>query len=149
MSPLFLPFQAIQEIMSLQPDHGDHHELEQRRREEVDGLKQRCHDLEHRIQILEEEKSNLMSECEQLQTKNPHQRSSSESKDDVNLNKELKKQLEAAQEALFKSDSQRDDLQTKVELMEKQLEDGKNKDGELQKMTEQAVKLKVSNFIDL
>ncbi len=55
---------------------------------------------------------------------------------------EFRKQLESTQEELFKLESQRDELLVKVEVQEKQLEEGMSRETELQKLADQALKLK-------
>ena len=56
--------------------------------------------------------------------------------------KELKRQLEATQEDLYKMEKDRDESQVKVELLEKQLEESQMKEAELQKLADQARSLK-------
>ena len=46
--------------------------------------------------------------------------------------KEWKKKLETMQDDLFKIENQRDELQVKVDLLEKNLEDSQTKEAELQ-----------------
>ena len=44
----------------------------------------------------------------------------------------MSKQVESTQEELYKMETQRDELQVKVEMQEKQLEDAMAKESELQ-----------------
>lgn len=97
-------------------------------------LKQKCHDLENRVTMIEDEKNNVVAECEMLQKM--HSGSSGASaaaKDDSGImNKELKKQMESLQDELFKSENQRDEFSVKAEMLEKQLEEAQGKEMELQ-----------------
>ena len=136
--------QAIQELMSYQ--HQDAPQMltaDQRKVE--DELRQRVHDLEHQLNNLREEKNVLVSEFEQLQntTSQAATRSNTDSNiDSSNIVIDLRKQLEAVQEQLYKSETARDELAAKSEELEKQLDDSKIKEADLQKHADEAVKLK-------
>lgn len=60
--------------------------------------------------------------------------------------KEMKKQVEQLQEDLFKMETQKDELQSKLELAEKQVEESHTREVELQRMADQARALKVYCF---
>ena len=52
----------------------------------------------------------------------------------------MSKQVESTQEELYKMETQRDELQVKVEMQEKQLEDAIAKESELQACTANAMR---------
>ena len=129
--------QAIQELMVAQQAVEDPSDVKQllddlaeahREREE---LKQRVHDLDNQVKLMEDEKANLLAEMEALHQKKPNASLHHVEESSV-MQQELRRQVEVVQEELYKSESQKEELQIKVELMEKQVEEAQAKEVELQ-----------------
>ncbi len=127
------------------------------------------HDLENKVNLVEDEKNNIAMEYELFQKKvgfrttsaspplakltlltlyvvlllpTPLQSSGSDpsassiaGSDSGILSKELKRQLESLQEELFKSEGQRDEASARADVMERQLEESRAKEADMQVST--------------
>merc|ERR1719295_2414435 len=103
---------------------------------ERETLKQRCHELENQVNMLQDEKSNISAEFEQLQAQvTPRGHSLRE-------DAAASRQLETANDELYKMEKERDESHLKVEELEKRLEESQTKEAEMAKVVEQARALK-------
>ena len=112
---------------------------------EREALKQKVHDLENKVTLVEDHKNNVLAELELFQKRSASGGGGDASLRDPDsgiLSKELKRQLESLQDELFKSEGQRDEAQVKADLLEKQLEEAQTREAENQKLADQALKLK-------
>jgi len=114
---------------------------------EREQLKQRCHELENQVNLLQDEKSNMSAEFEQLQAQvgSSGGGQNSGGRDEgsaLRQQKDLRRQLETAQEELYKMEKERDEFQLKIEELDKRLEESAAKESEMQKVVEQARSLK-------
>lgn len=111
---------------------------------EREDLKQKCHELENQVKMLQEDKLNISAEFEHLhaQLSGKTENVGTVSSDTGIRYKELKKQLETTQEDLYKMEKERDELTVKVEEMERAHEESIAKEAELQTLADQARSLK-------
>ena len=113
---------------------------------EREALKQKCHELENRVNLLQDEKSNISAEFEQLQAQVVGTKGGSmamaKTEDFGQQQKQLKRQLESTQEDLYKMEKERDELAVKIEELEKNIEESTSREAELQKAADQARSLK-------
>merc|ERR1711997_556362 len=110
-----------------------------------EALKQKCHELENQVNLLQDEKTNMSVEFEQLQAQ-VHGKGVAKTDEfggSGNIQtKQLKKQLETAQDDLYKMEKERDELTVKVEDLEKTVEEANAREADLQKAADQARSLK-------
>ncbi|KAM6475498.1 protein Hook homolog 2 isoform 3-T3 [Liasis olivaceus] len=109
--------------------------------EETDDMRQHCHDLEHQISILMEEKNLLVLENKTLR----EQKCSLES-DAAGLTGKklllLQSQIEQLQEENFRLESGRDDFRVRCEDLEKEVQEMQHRNEELTSLAEEAQALK-------
>lgn len=116
--------------------------LEESNREREE-LRQRCHELEIQVKLLTENKSIMNAELELLQSqvKGKNFDADSHSGADFQI-KDLRRQLEKAQEDVYKIEKEKDEFSVKVEELEKTLEESATRETELQTLADQARQLK-------
>uniref|UniRef100_A0A8C5WNP8 Hook microtubule tethering protein 2 n=1 Tax=Laticauda laticaudata TaxID=8630 RepID=A0A8C5WNP8_LATLA len=109
--------------------------------EETDDMRQHCHDLEHQISILMEEKNLLVLENKTLR----EQKCSLES-DAAGLTGKklllLQSQIEQLQEENFRLENGRDDFRVRCEELEKEVQELQHRNEELTSLAEEAQSLK-------
>ncbi|XP_034262489.1 protein Hook homolog 2 isoform X1 [Pantherophis guttatus] len=109
--------------------------------EETDDMRQHCHDLEHQISILMEEKNLLVLENKTLR----EQKCSLES-DAAGLTGKklllLQSQIEQLQEENFRLENGRDDFRVRCEDLEKEVQELQHRNEELTSLAEEAQSLK-------
>ncbi|XP_026537306.1 protein Hook homolog 2-like isoform X2 [Notechis scutatus] len=109
--------------------------------EETDDMRQHCHDLEHQISILMEEKNLLVLENKTLR----EQKCSLES-DTAGLTGKklllLQSQIEQLQEENFRLENGRDDVRVRCEDLEKEVQELQHRNEELTSLAEEAQSLK-------
>ncbi|XP_053988157.1 protein Hook homolog 3 [Hylaeus anthracinus] len=104
-------------------------------------LAQRCHELDHQLSLLQEEKAALVAENKKLQERldefdNPEESGS------ILRYSGLRKEVEALKDELFKVETSRDDYRLKVELLEKEVLELRSRQEDLQKTAAKANHLK-------
>lgn len=136
---------AIQEM--IQSGSADQREniksvLEDSNREREE-LRQRCHELEIQVKLLTENKSIMTTELDNLQAQVKGKVLDAESYSGADFQiKDLRRQLEKAQDDVYKIEKEKDELSVKVEEAEKQLEEAVTRETELQTLADQARQLK-------
>jgi len=109
-------------------------------------LKQKCHELENQVNLLQDEKTNMSVEFEQLQAQvmGKGMLKTEEIGNGAGSiqTKQLKRQLEVTQDDLYKMEKERDELTVKIEELEKTIEENTAREAELQKAADQARTLK-------
>ncbi|XP_023335122.1 protein Hook homolog 3 [Eurytemora carolleeae] len=108
---------------------------------EKEGLAQRCHELELRLNLLMEEKSNLSAEFEHLQAQ-LGSKGTGVLPDSGIRYKELKKENENLKQEMESMEAAKYETQHKVDELTQQLEESEEKLVELQKLAEQSRSLK-------
>ncbi|KAF4533458.1 hypothetical protein B566_EDAN001185 [Ephemera danica] len=115
----------------------------QRVTEERDHMKQRCHELDMQAVLLQDDKVSLQSEIKKLQDKLKDLEGLEETGGSNQRNtKDLKKQVDACKEELFKAETARDDYRAKVKQLEREVLEMQARQLELQQATEEARLLK-------
>ena len=116
--------------------------LEESNREREE-LRQRCHELEIQVKLLTENKSIMSAELDNLQAQMQGKTSESESVTGADFQiKDLRRQLEKAQDDVYKIEKEKDEFAVKMEDLEKTLEESSTREGELQVLADQARKWK-------
>jgi len=138
-----MPTHSIQSIPILEDDLQVKKLMEEMEstRVEKESLAQKCHELEMRLNLMKEEKSNLSAEFEHLQAQ-LGSRGSGGPVDSGIRYKELKKENETLKQEMESLESQKDETQSKLEELEGRLEESEEKVTELQKVADQARGLK-------
>merc|ERR1719186_2190193 len=138
-----MPTHSIQSLPILEDDMQVKKLMEEMEstRVEKESLAQKCHELEMRLNLMKEEKSNLSAEFEHLQAQ-LGSRGSGGPVDSGIRYKELKKENETLKQELESLESQKDETQAKLEELEGRLEESEEKVTELQKLADQARALK-------
>lgn len=138
-----MPTHSIQSLPILEDDMQVKKLMEEMEstRVEKESLAQKCHELEMRLNLMKEEKSNLSAEFEHLQAQ-IGSRGSGGPVDSGIRYKELKKENETLKQELESIESQKDETQAKLEELEGRLEESEEKVTELQKLADQARGLK-------
>jgi len=136
---------AIQEMIKSGsgPGDGDHimSVLEDSNREREE-LRQKCHELEIQVKLLTENKSIMTTELDNLQAQVKGKiEAESYSGADFQI-KDLRRQLEKAQDDVYKIEKEKDELSVKVEEADKALEEASTRETELQALADQARQLK-------
>ena len=136
---------AIQEMIksgSADPRENIMSVLEDSNREREE-LRQRCHELEIQVKLLTENKSIMTTELDNLQAQVKGKVLDAESYSGADFQiKDLRRQLEKAQDDVYKIEKEKDELSVKVEEAEKQLEEAVTRETELQTLADQARQLK-------
>jgi len=144
--------QAIQEVLMMQstqslPNVEDDAQVKklmdemEQTKQQKEILAQKCHELEMRLNLLQEEKSNLSAEFENLQAQIVSRTGGGPVETGIRY-KELKKQNETIKEELESMETQRDEFQAKVDELESRLEESEVREAELQKLASQSRGLK-------
>merc|ERR1712223_1843938 len=116
--------------------------LEESNREREE-LRQKCHELEIQVKLLTENKSIMTTELDNLQAQVKDKVLDAESYSGADFQiKDLRRQLEKAQDDVYKIEKEKDELSVKVEEAEKQLEEAVTRETELQTLADQARQLK-------
>jgi len=138
-----MPTHSIQSIPILEDDLQVKKLMEEMEstRVEKESLAQKCHELEMRLNLMKEEKSNLSAEFEHLQAQ-LGSRGSGGPVDSGIRYKELKKENETLKQEMESLESLKDETQAKLEELEGRLEESEEKVTELQKLADQARGLK-------
>jgi len=138
-----MPTHSIQSLPILEDDMQVKKLMEEMEstRVEKESLAQKCHELEMRLNLMKEEKSNLSAEFEHLQAQ-LGSRGSGGPVDSGIRYKELKKENETLKQELESIEAQKDETQSKVEELEGRLEESEEKVTDLQKLADQARGLK-------
>jgi len=138
-----MPTHSIQSLPILEDDMQVKKLMEEMEstRVEKESLAQKCHELEMRLNLMKEEKSNLSAEFEHLQAQ-LGSRGNGGPVDSGIRYKELKKENETLKQELESIESQKDETQAKLEELESRLEESEEKVTELQKLADQARSLK-------
>merc|ERR1719195_395151 len=138
-----MPTHSIQSLPILEDDMQVKKLMEEMEttRVEKESLAQKCYELEMRLNLMKEEKSNLSAEFEHLQAQ-MGSRGNGGPVDSGIRYKELKKENENLKQELESIESQKDDTQAKLEELEGRLEESEEKVTELQKLADQARGLK-------
>jgi len=138
-----MPTHSIQSLPILEDDMQVKKLMEEMEstRVEKESLAQKCHELEMRLNLMKEEKSNLSAEFEHLQAQ-IGSRGSGGPVDSGIRYKELKKENETLKQELESIEAQKDETQAKVEELEGRIEESEDKVTELQKLADQARGLK-------
>jgi len=136
---------AIQEMITSgsTKGEGDHimSVLEDSNREREE-LRQKCHELEIQVKLLTENKSIMTTELDNLQVQVKGKiEAESYSGADFQI-KDLRRQLEKAQDDVYKIEKEKDELSVKVEEADKALEEAATRETELQTLADQARQLK-------
>lgn len=144
--------QAIQEVLMMQstqslPNVEDDAQVKklmdemEQTKQQKEILAQKCHELEMRLNLLQEEKSNLSAEFENLQAQIVSRTGGGPVETGIRY-KELKKQNETIKEELESMETQRDEFQAKNDELESRLEESEIREAELQKFATQSRGLK-------
>jgi len=144
--------QAIQEVLMMQstpslPNVEDDAQVKklmdemQQTKQQKEILAQKCHELEMRLNLLQEEKSNLSAEFENLQAQVVSKTGGGPVETGIRY-KELKKQNETIKEELESMETQRDEFQAKTDELVSRLEESEIREAELQKLASQSRGLK-------
>merc|ERR1719483_815952 len=138
-----MPTHSIQSIPILEDDLQVKKLMEEMEstRVEKESLAQKCHELEMRLNLMKEEKSNLSAEFEHLQAQ-LGSRGSGGPVDSGIRYKELKKENETLKQEMESLESLKDETQAKLEELEGRIEESEDKVTELQKLADQARGLK-------
>lgn len=116
--------------------------LEESNREREE-LRQRCHELEIQVKLLTENKSIMSAELENLQAQVKGKVLDADSNSGADFQiKDLRRQLEKAQEDVYKIEKEKDEFSVKVEELEKTLDESATREAELQALADQARQLK-------
>ncbi|XP_013415210.1 protein Hook homolog 3 isoform X2 [Lingula anatina] len=119
--------------------------------EAKEEMAQRCHELDLQVAALQEEKSSIIAENERLLDKLNRGENLEDPSSLWKLDtstpagrrfQNLQNQVEQLQEELFRAETVRDDHKIKIELLEKELQDQKQKNDELSSLAEEARTLK-------
>lgn len=137
---------AIQEMIKSGSSDGDVSNimsvLEESNREREE-LRQRCHELEIQVKLLTENKSIMSAELENLQSQVKGKVLDADSNSGADFQiKDLRRQLEKAQEDVYKIEKEKDEFSVKVEELEKTLDESATREAELQALADQARQLK-------
>merc|ERR1711935_923639 len=109
---------------------------------EREELRQKCHELEIQVKLLTENKSIMTTELDNLQAQVKGKiETESYSGADFQI-KDLRRQLEKAQDDVYKIEKEKDELSVKVEEADKALEEAATRETELQTLADQARQLK-------
>ncbi len=112
--------------------------LEESNREREE-LRQKCHELEIQVKLLTENKSIMCAELDNLQAQVKGKMLDADSHSGADFQiKDLRRQLEKAQEDVYKIEKEKDELSLKVEELEKGLEESTTREAELQALADQA-----------
>lgn len=106
-----------------------------------DQLAQKCHELDHQLSLLQEEKAALIAENKKFQERLDEFENSEES-GSISKYSELRKQVEALKDDVFKMETSRDDYRLKAELLEKEVFELQSRQEDLQKAADEANHLK-------
>merc|ERR1712083_695141 len=138
-----MPTHSIQSLPILEDDIQVKKLMEEMEstKEEKESLAQKCYQLEMRLNLMKEDKSNLSAEFEHLQAQ-LGSRGNGGPVDSGIRYKELNKENETLKQELESIEAQKDETQTKVEELEGRLEESEEKVTDLQKLADQARGLK-------
>jgi len=142
---------AIQELMTVDKVHGEdgESELQEQLKKTVDELNaaleakeeflHRCHELDAQVAILQEERQSLAADNEKLLERLQQ----AESMDDPSTPAgkrcaQLQHQIESLQEEIYKIESGRDDYRIKYEVLNKDLNELRDKNSELSKLASES-----------
>lgn len=108
-----------------------------------DHMVQRCHELDMQVTALQEERTSVLLENRRLQDRlSQFEGSEDPGTGTIHRYKEIRRQLDALKEELFRVETSRDDYRVKVEMHEKELLELQAKLEEVQKMADEARHLK-------
>ncbi|XP_049781741.1 protein Hook homolog 3-like [Schistocerca cancellata] len=108
-----------------------------------DQMAQRCHELDMQVTLLQEEKASVLNENKRLHERlREFEMLEGPMAASGHKCKELRKQVDALKEEIFKLETSRDDFRAKVELQEKEHLEMQAKIEDLQKMADEAQHLK-------
>ena len=108
---------------------------------EKEALAQKCHELEMKLKLEQEEKSNLSAEFEHLQARIGSKGNGGPVDSGIRY-MELKKENETLKQELESIESQKDETQAKLDELELKYDESEEKCNELQKLAGQARSLK-------
>ncbi|XP_054720909.1 protein Hook homolog 3-like [Uloborus diversus] len=112
-------------------------------KESKEQITQRCHELDMQVAILLEEKSSLISENEKLLERLNHPESLEDPSTFAGKRfQQMQQKMELLQDELFKIETGRDELKSKVESQQKEIIDLQQKNEELQRLAEESQSMK-------
>lgn len=107
-----------------------------------DELARRCQELDLQASALQEEKASLLHENRRAQDRLRQLEAEEANVGSGSRVQELRRQLDAVKEELYKVETSKDDYRAKVELQERELQDLRIRTDELQRKAEEAQHLK-------
>merc|ERR1719489_419652 len=109
---------------------------------EKDEMAQRCHLLDMQVAMLQEEKSILEAEKEQIQNSSNAEAEDDQRSSTMIRHNQMVVQIEELQEETYKLEAQSDEYKLKCEVLEQDLQESQIKNIQLQQLAEDSKKLK-------